>query len=180
MNDVERDARRYRRLQVIGCAVMNTARDAGLVSRFSNLDAVVDADLRAQPNRGEADPVLDSPASGGNKQKDVQITELQNNCKKFRDEAIVLRTAPAVLAHVLRRCMQKLEATSALYKDCVTALAYSQPDVDVISTNQPVCDCGHALNEHTPIESAPILRVCEAEGCGCMDFGPDAGAKAQS
>jgi hypothetical protein len=62
MNDIERDARRYRRLQILGCVVMDTRRDAGLVSRFTNLDAIVDADLKAQPNRGEADPILDATA----------------------------------------------------------------------------------------------------------------------
>lgn len=60
--------------------------------------------------------------------KDEQIAELQRNCKKFRDEAIALRTKPAVLAHVLRRCMEQIGIQSKLYKDCLLALEYSQAD----------------------------------------------------
>lgn len=60
--------------------------------------------------------------------KDIHIAELQTNCKKFRDEAITLRTAPAILAHVLRRCMEQIGTSSHLYKDCVVALSYSQSD----------------------------------------------------
>jgi hypothetical protein len=52
---IEEDARRYRRLRVLGCAVMDTPQLAqGMVSRFTNLDEIVDGDLRAHPNRGEA------------------------------------------------------------------------------------------------------------------------------
>lgn len=51
------DAIRYRRLRVLGCAVMNTPNlPGGNVSRFTNLDEIVDNDLRAQPSRGEAEP----------------------------------------------------------------------------------------------------------------------------
>lgn len=62
-NDIEReaellrnlaDAMRYRRLRILGCAVMDTPQLAGgFVSRFTNLDEIVDADLRAHPERGE-------------------------------------------------------------------------------------------------------------------------------
>lgn len=49
------DARRYQRLRVLGCAVGGTPQlDAGLVSRFTNLDAIVDEDIAAHPDRGEA------------------------------------------------------------------------------------------------------------------------------
>ena len=55
---LERDARRYRRLQILGCAVMDTPElDAGNVSRFTNLDKIVDDDLKARPSRGEAEPL---------------------------------------------------------------------------------------------------------------------------
>lgn len=33
----------------------------------------------------------------------AQIAELQKNCKKFRDEAVALRTEPAVLRHALKK-----------------------------------------------------------------------------
>lgn len=61
---VIRDARRYRRLQILGCAVMDTRQLAeGSVSRFSHLDKIVDDDLKARPSRGEADPHLPSTPS---------------------------------------------------------------------------------------------------------------------
>lgn len=50
-----KDARRYRRLRVLGCAVMNTPQlNSGTVSRFTNLDSIVDADIDDLPSRGEA------------------------------------------------------------------------------------------------------------------------------
>lgn len=50
-----RDARRYWRLQVLGCAPSNSEHlNHGLVLRFSNLDAHVDADIAAHPSRGES------------------------------------------------------------------------------------------------------------------------------
>lgn len=50
----EEDARRYRRLRVLGCAVMDTPQlTQGTVSRFTNLDEIVDADMQAHPERGE-------------------------------------------------------------------------------------------------------------------------------
>lgn len=56
--DIIRDAKRYRRLQILGCAVMDTPQlFDGTVSRFTNLDQTVDADLRNCPSRGEADPL---------------------------------------------------------------------------------------------------------------------------
>lgn len=55
MAELMRDASRYRRLQVLGCAVMNTPQLAvGTVSRFSNLDKIIDEDIRLNPSRGEA------------------------------------------------------------------------------------------------------------------------------
>ena len=51
----EADARRYRRLQILGCAPDGSRNlDAGTVLRFTNLDAFVDADLHLHPSRGEA------------------------------------------------------------------------------------------------------------------------------
>jgi hypothetical protein len=53
-----RDAMRYRRLQILGCAVVGTKElENGHVSRFTNLDAIIDADLKAHPHRGEAKPL---------------------------------------------------------------------------------------------------------------------------
>lgn len=61
--EVERDARRYRRLQVLGCAVMDTKQlQTGTVVRFTGLDAIVDRDLAIYPSRGEADRL--QPLSG--------------------------------------------------------------------------------------------------------------------
>lgn len=50
-----RDARRYRRLRVLGAAPCGT-RDLnnGTVMCFTTLDAFVDADIAAHPSRGEA------------------------------------------------------------------------------------------------------------------------------
>jgi hypothetical protein len=51
----ERDATRYRRLQVLGCAPSYSKHlKTQSVLRFSNLDEFIDADLIAQPYRGEA------------------------------------------------------------------------------------------------------------------------------
>lgn len=48
------DATRYARLRVLGCAVIDTRQLAeGLVSRFTNLDEIIDADLKAHPERGD-------------------------------------------------------------------------------------------------------------------------------
>lgn len=61
-SDIALDARRYRRLQVLGCAVMNTPQlEKGLVSRWTNLDAIIDADLKAHPSRGEDSPLEPAP-----------------------------------------------------------------------------------------------------------------------
>jgi hypothetical protein len=58
----ELDARRYRRLQVLGCAPYgSTNLESGTVQRFSNLDAFVDADIKGHPSRGEA---VQTPPSG--------------------------------------------------------------------------------------------------------------------
>lgn len=59
--------------------------------------------------------------------KDEQIMELQRSCKQFREEAIALRSAPAVLAHCLRRAMQQIGTGSKLYKECQMALDYAVP-----------------------------------------------------
>lgn len=49
------DARRYRRLQILGCAVCGTPElEDGVVSRFSNLDKILDDDLKLHASRGEA------------------------------------------------------------------------------------------------------------------------------
>ena len=54
------DALRYRRLQILGAFIPELQRDIpGLselvgVKRFSNLDAILDADMRVHPSRGEA------------------------------------------------------------------------------------------------------------------------------
>jgi hypothetical protein len=56
--EIIRDARRYRRLQVLGCAMAETPQlEAGSVVRFTGLDEVVDRDLAAHPSRGEAAPL---------------------------------------------------------------------------------------------------------------------------
>lgn len=49
-----RDAARYRRLQILGCAPYGSEQlIASTVLRFQGLDAFVDADLLAHPSRGE-------------------------------------------------------------------------------------------------------------------------------
>jgi hypothetical protein len=50
-----KDAARYRRLQILGCAPCYTEHlKKGEVMRFSNLDKYVDDDIAAHPSRGEA------------------------------------------------------------------------------------------------------------------------------
>lgn len=59
--ELERDAVRYRRLQIFGGAPFGSAHlDNGTVLRFTNLDEFVDSDLRLHPSRGEAESA--SPA----------------------------------------------------------------------------------------------------------------------
>ena len=54
--DIERDARRYRRLRVLGAAPGGSKQlDQGTVLRFTNLDAFVDHDLTHYRSRGEAE-----------------------------------------------------------------------------------------------------------------------------
>lgn len=49
-----KDAARYRRLQILGCAPMGSPHlDTGCVLRFSGLDKYVDEDMRVHPSRGE-------------------------------------------------------------------------------------------------------------------------------
>lgn len=58
---VERNARRYRRLQVLGCAVYGHKNlENGTVSRFANLDEIVDEDLSRVPYRGEVESTNDA------------------------------------------------------------------------------------------------------------------------
>ena len=57
---IRTDARRYRRLQILGVATgaeWDRHLQNGTVMRFSNLDEFVDADIRRMPSRGEALPV---------------------------------------------------------------------------------------------------------------------------
>lgn len=55
MSATIRDAIRYRRLRILGCAPGGTKQlDQGSVLCFQNLDDFVDADLVAHPHRGEA------------------------------------------------------------------------------------------------------------------------------
>jgi hypothetical protein len=57
-DDVARNDRRYRRLQVLGaapCGSVNLLE--GTVLRFQGLDAFIDADLRSHASRGEVAPV---------------------------------------------------------------------------------------------------------------------------
>lgn len=60
------DQRRYHRLRVLGVATgetNDTFLAEGLVRRFTSLDEFVDADLKAQPSRGEALAPTPAPAS---------------------------------------------------------------------------------------------------------------------
>ena len=57
---MERDARRYWRLRVLGVALSlsEEVREGNVlrnVLRFTNLDAAVDYDIRVNPSRGEAE-----------------------------------------------------------------------------------------------------------------------------
>lgn len=53
--DTIRDAERYRRLRVLGCAPHGSSLlDNGQVMRFTSLDKFVDHDLTYYPSRGES------------------------------------------------------------------------------------------------------------------------------
>ncbi len=55
LRECELDAKRYRRLQVLGCAPSTSKQlENGTVLCFTNLDEFVDVDLKAVPSRGEA------------------------------------------------------------------------------------------------------------------------------
>jgi hypothetical protein len=55
VEELERDAKRYRRLRVVGVAPYNTPElERGFVLRFTNLDEFMDAEFLAHPSRGEA------------------------------------------------------------------------------------------------------------------------------
>jgi len=56
MENLQRDAARYWRLRVLGCAPCGSTELATqCVMRFTNLDAFVDADIRINPSRGETE-----------------------------------------------------------------------------------------------------------------------------
>ena len=55
-NNIELDASRYRRLRILGCALTDEQMEAGNVVRATNLDAMVDIDIRNHPSRGEVKP----------------------------------------------------------------------------------------------------------------------------
>lgn len=78
------DARRYRRLQVIGCAPMGSGQLAlQQVLRFTNLDEFIDRDLKACPSRGEALPLsasLSPPAQSVEGQDDL-VNRLRKQAK---------------------------------------------------------------------------------------------------
>lgn len=61
------EARRYRRLQILGAAPFGSKNlDTGTVLRFQSLDAFVDADISAHPSRGEsAQPEAAQPQPKG-------------------------------------------------------------------------------------------------------------------
>ncbi len=64
-SDRDLDARRYQRLRILGCAVMDTPQlKEGTVVRFTGLDAILDADLKAVPSRGEFVPPPPSTEEG--------------------------------------------------------------------------------------------------------------------
>lgn len=66
--DIVRDAARYRRLQVLGCApAYSTSLDSRTVLRFTNLDEFVDLDMKHNPSRGEAHPLRALPLQDGSK-----------------------------------------------------------------------------------------------------------------
>ena len=55
LRECELDAKRYRRLQVLGCATSTSKQlENGTVLCFTNLDEFVDVDIKAVPSRGEA------------------------------------------------------------------------------------------------------------------------------
>ena len=58
-SDIIRDAKRYRRLQIIGAAPYGSEQlEQGTVLRFSGLDEFLDYDLEVFKSRGEAQPIV--------------------------------------------------------------------------------------------------------------------------
>ena len=77
--EMEQDARRYRRLQILGVAVCGSKNlDQGTVSRFSNLDAVVDEDLAAYPSRGEARLIVP-------REMEARAVAMEARCEKLEE-----------------------------------------------------------------------------------------------
>lgn len=77
--DVIRDARRYRRLQILGCAPGESRQlENAAVLCFTNLDAFVDDDLRVHQSRGEAFPLL-PPPHGPDTASDCAIAPVSND-----------------------------------------------------------------------------------------------------
>jgi len=59
--EIARDAKRYRRLQILGAAPGGSKQlDQGTVLCFTNLDAFIDHDLELHPSRGEAHPISEA------------------------------------------------------------------------------------------------------------------------
>ena len=78
---IARDAARYARLRILGCAPAGTRQlEQGSVLRAQSLDAVVDADMKTHPSRGEAVPAGEPPVL------DAQPLELvRQRCADFRE-----------------------------------------------------------------------------------------------
>lgn len=142
-DDIVRDARRYRRLQILGCAVDDHHLKAGTVSRFTNLDTIVDADLNAHPSRGE-----DSP---------LEPTEPRMPLEHYRTENGKLRKAMADLMHKCPRC--RAEAKEAL--SAMTRKVH-HPRCELMQPHghePPKCTCPSEKATDAPY--LPFARKCD-------------------
>lgn len=101
---VARDARRYQRLRVIGCAPCDTTQlEGGTVLRFQGLDDILDADLRAIPSRGEFQHLaLSSPT-------EARMREARHGAGLFKRAAELGRTdeAEGPLEYLMRRSYEQ-------------------------------------------------------------------------
>ena len=116
MNEILRDAMRYRRLRVLGAAVHNTKNlEQGTVSCFTNLDEIVDQDIKAVPSRGEAkDGELNGLPVGMIDRKFIILAINPVNGKVYDESNSLLLCAkdaavPAALAAYVEKC-EKLDA----------------------------------------------------------------------
>lgn len=158
-DDVVTDARRYRRLQVLGCAPSNSLQLAyGTVLRFTNLDTFVDNDLRINPSRGER-PVEDAVATDSIVQAvralDVVEAEGRLPSKGPLDAAEWTAKRQDATAAVLRAARGIAGAARSAYRAGDVEVAYERTRAET----KPLRDLLHNLR------CAVTIKRCDEFSC---------------